>query len=110
MVLESIGQIDAAIPQLEAAERINPTDLETHNALALLLEKSGYKERARVERVKVNALKSSDEKEAAIASLYDEASHHLAAGKATAAAEECRRALQLKTRDAKRHSNVSRAF
>src|SRR6202011_904687 len=82
MLLASTGQTDAAVQQLKSAERINPADLETHNALASLLEKSGYKERARVETVKVNALKSGGEKEAAIANLYEEASKDLSAGNA----------------------------
>jgi tetratricopeptide (TPR) repeat protein len=110
MLLASSGQTDAAIQQLEAAERINPAELKIHNALASLLEQSGDRERARVEKVKVNALKSSGERAATIASLYQEASQYLSAGNAKGAAEDYRKALQLDPRDSKLHFNLSLAF
>ena len=42
-LLARTGQTDAGIRELEAAERINPSDIETHKQLALLLEKAGNK-------------------------------------------------------------------
>lgn len=110
MQLANAGKIAAAIPQLEAAERINPPDLSTHSELALLFEKSGNEQRARIERAKVNALKSTGQKEAALAKFYDEASQYLSIGNARAAAESYRKALQLKPRDARLHYNLSLAL
>jgi tetratricopeptide (TPR) repeat protein len=110
MQLASAGKIAAAILQLEAAERINPSDLATHSELALLFEKSGNEQRARSERAKVNVLKSSSEKEAAIAKFYGEANQYLSAGNAVAAAQSYREALQLKPRDPRLHYNLSLAL
>jgi tetratricopeptide (TPR) repeat protein len=110
MLLASTGKADAAIQQLEAAERINASDLETHSALATLFAKAGANERARVEKAKVNALKSSGEKEAAIAKFYEEANRYLSAGNVKAAAESYQKALQLNPNDAKLHYNLSLAL
>jgi tetratricopeptide (TPR) repeat protein len=110
MQLANAGKITAAISQLEAAERINPSDPATHSELALLFEKSGNEEPARSERAKVNALKSTGEKEAAVAKSYNEASQDLSTGNAGAAARSYRKALQLKPRDARLHYNLSLAL
>jgi tetratricopeptide (TPR) repeat protein len=109
-LLAATGQTDAAIRQLEAAERIAPSDLAIHDALALLQAKAGDKERARLEQAKVNAIKSSAGKEAAIAKFYGEAAQYLSTGNAKAAAESYRKALQLNARDAKLHYNLSLAL
>jgi tetratricopeptide (TPR) repeat protein len=109
-LLASTGQTNAAIPQLEAAERINPSDISTHNQLALLLEQTGNKEGARVERVKLDALKSESDKENAIARFNEKAGESLTAGNAKAAAESYGKALQLSPRDAKLHYNLSLAL
>jgi tetratricopeptide (TPR) repeat protein len=110
MLLANTGQTGTAIQQLEAAQRINPSDLATHHELALLFEKMGDKERANLEQAKINALKSSGDKEAAIAKLYDEATKYLSAGNAKAAAETYRKALQFEPRDAKLRYNLSLAL
>ncbi len=110
MLLASAGRTDASIKELEAAERINPSDLATHKELALLFEKAGDKEHARLEQAKVNALKSGGDREEAIAKFYAEASEYLSTGKAEAAAESYRKALQLKPRDAKLRYNLSLAL
>jgi tetratricopeptide (TPR) repeat protein len=110
MLLASTGKIDAAIRHLEAAERIQPSDPETHRELVLLLDKVGNQERARTERAKLAALKSSGDKENAIARFNEEASQSLLAGNAKAAAESYRKALQLNPRDAKLHYNLSLAL
>jgi Tfp pilus assembly protein PilF len=110
MLLAAAGQTDAAIRQLEAAERIAPSDLAIHDALASLQAKAGDKEHARLEEAKVNAIKSSAGKEAAIAKFYGEAAQYLSAGNAKAAAKSYRKALQLDARDAKLHYNLSLAL
>jgi tetratricopeptide (TPR) repeat protein len=109
-LLAATGQIDAAIRQLEAAERIAPSDLAIHDALASLQAKAGDKEHARLEQAKVNAIKSSADRETAIAKFYGEAAEYLSAGNAKAAAESYRKALQLNARDAKLHYNLSLAL
>ena len=78
--------------------------------LSLLFERAGDKERARAEKAQVNALKSSGDKEVAIAKFYQEATRYLSAGDAKAAAESYRKALQLNPRDAKLHYNLSLAL
>jgi tetratricopeptide (TPR) repeat protein len=110
VLLASAGEADAAIQQLEAAERINPSDPETHSALALLFEKAGDKARARAEKSKVDALKSSGDRETAIAKLYQEANQYLSAGNPKAAAESYERALQFNARDPRLHYNLSLAL
>ena len=109
-LLAGTGQTDAAIRQLEAAERTAPSDLAIHDALASLQAKAGDKEHARLEQAKVDAIKSSADKEAAIARFYGEASQYLSAGNAKAAAESYRKALQLNAGDAKLHYNLSLAL
>lgn len=106
----STGQTDAAIRQLEAAERIQPSDAEIHRELASLLDKAGNQERARAERTKLAALKSIDDREKAISRLNEEASKSLLAGKARAAAESYRKAIELNSHDAKLHYNLSLAL
>jgi tetratricopeptide (TPR) repeat protein len=110
MLLASSGKTDAAIQQLEAAERINPSDLETHSALALMFEKAGDKERAGAEKAKVHALKSSSDREAAIAKFYEQANQYLSSGNVKAAADNYRNALQLNPRDPKLRYNLSLAL
>jgi tetratricopeptide (TPR) repeat protein len=110
MLLASTGKTGAAIQELGVAERINPSDLETHHELSLLFDRTGDKERARAEKAQVNALKSSGDKEQAVAKFYQEATRYLSAGDAKAAAESYRRALQLNPRDAKLHYNLSLAL
>jgi tetratricopeptide (TPR) repeat protein len=110
ILLASAGQADASMKELEAAERINPSDLATHQELASLFEKAGDKEHARIEKAKVNALKSSGDREVAIAKFYAEASEYLSAGNAKAAAESYRKALRLNPRDAKLRYNLSLAL
>jgi len=110
MCLAATGQTDAAIQQLEAAERSAPSDLAIHDALASLQEKAGDTEHARLERGKVDVLKSSAGKEEAMAKLYGEAAQYLSAGDAKAAADSYRKALQLNARDAKLHYNLSLAL
>ncbi|MFZ0760076.1 MAG: tetratricopeptide repeat protein [Candidatus Sulfotelmatobacter sp.] len=110
MLLLSAGQADAAIQQLEVAERINPSDPATHAELALLFEKAGDKEHAHLEQAKVDALKSSGDKEAAIAKFYEQANQYLSAGNAKTAAETYRKALQLDPRDARLRYNLALAL
>lgn len=110
ILLASAGQTNASIKELKAAERINPSDVATHSELALLFEKTEDKEHARVEQDKVDALKSGGDREAAIAKFYAEAGEYLSAGKAKAAAESYRKALQLNPRDAKLRYNLSLAL
>lgn len=110
MLLAAAGQTNAAIRQLEAAEQTAPSDLTIHDALASLQAKAGDKERARLEQAKIDAIKSSAGKEAAIARFYSEAAGYLSAGNAKAAAESYRKALQLDARDAKLHYNLSLAL
>jgi tetratricopeptide (TPR) repeat protein len=104
------GRTDDAIQQLQAAERIRPSDAETHHQLALLLEKAGETERARGERARFAALKSEGDKEAAIARFNAEGNRFLSAGNPKAAAENYRKAVQLKPRDGKLHYNLSLAL
>jgi tetratricopeptide (TPR) repeat protein len=110
MLLASSGKTEAAIQQLKAAERVNPSDTETHKELALLLEKTGEKEGAHNERTEIAALKSSSDRENAIARLNEEANQSLAAGNAKAAAEAYRKAMELNVRDPKLHYNLSLAL
>jgi tetratricopeptide (TPR) repeat protein len=108
--LARLGKTNDAIQQLQAAERIRPSDAETHHQLALLLEKAGETERARGERARFTALKSEGDKEAAIARFNDEGNRFLSAGNPKAAAENYRKAVQLKPSDGKLHYNLSLAL
>src|SRR6202165_5221321 len=99
------GKTNEAIQQLQVAERIRPSDAETHHQLALLLEKAGETERARAERARFTALKSEGDKEAAIAKFNDEGNRFLSADNPKAAAENYRKAVQLKPSDGKLHYN-----
>jgi len=110
MLLANAGHTDAAIPQLKAAERINPSDIEIHKELALLFEKTGEQEGTRFEKARLAALKSDSDKEAAIARFSQEASEDLAAGNAKAAAESYGKAVQLSPRDPKLRYNLSLAL
>src|SRR5216683_2973167 len=85
-------------------------DPAAHHELALLLEKTDAKERARAERAKLAALKSNSDKESAIARFNDEANQYLAAGNAKAAAESYGKALQFNPRDPKLRYNLSLAL
>ena len=109
-MLASTGRTDAAIRQLQAAERIQSSDPVIHRELASLLDKAGNKERARAERTKLAALKSTDDRENAISRLNEEASESLLAGNAKAAAESYRKAIELNPHDAKLHYNLSLAL
>jgi tetratricopeptide (TPR) repeat protein len=109
-LLANAGQTDAALQQLKAAERIKPSDLATHNELALLFEKIGDKEHSKLERAQVSTLKSSIDKDAAIAEFYDEAGTYLSAGNAKSAADTYRKALLIDPRDAKLRYNLSLAL
>ena len=104
------GKTSEAIQQLQAAERIRPSDAETHHQLALLLEKAGETERARGERARFTALKSEGDKEAAIARFNAEGNRFLSAGNPKAAAENYRKAVQLKPSVGKLHYNLSLAL
>src|SRR4029077_17699456 len=73
-------------------------------------EKTGDKERAGAERVKLAALKSASDKENTIARLNEEANQYLSAGNAKAAAETYRKALRLNPGDPKLHYNLSLAL
>ena len=108
--LARLGKTNDAIQQLQAAERIRPSDAETHHQLALLLEKAGETERARSERARFTALKSEGDKEAAIARFNDEGNRFLSAGNPKAAAENYRKAVQLKPSDGRLHYNLSLAL
>jgi len=110
MLLANTGHTDAAIPQLKAAERINPSHIETHKALALLFDKTGDQEGTRVEKAKLAALKSDNDKETAIARLNGKASEDLSAGNVKAAAESYGKAVQLGPRDPKLRYNLSLAL
>lgn len=108
--LARLGKTNDAIQQLQAAERIRPSDAETHHQLALLLEKAGETERARGERARFTALKSEGDKGAAIARFNDEGNRFLSAGNPKAAAENYRKAVQLKPSNGRLHYNLSLAL
>jgi len=109
-LLVSAGRTDDAIRQLQEAERMNPADAEIHRQLVLLLEKTGRKVDAQVERSRLAALQSRADKDIEIGRLNEEASQLLGAGNAKAAAEKYQRAVQLNSRDAKLRYNFSLAF
>jgi tetratricopeptide (TPR) repeat protein len=110
VVLASAGKTSDAIQQFSAAERMNPSDPEIHEQLASLFEKTGDKERARVERSRLAALKTTADKEGAVAKLNAEANQYLLAGNAKSAAESYRKAMQINPRDAKLHYNLALAL
>jgi tetratricopeptide (TPR) repeat protein len=110
MLLAAAGKPEVAIQQLEAAERINPSDIEISKELAFLFEKTGHRERARVEQGKVAALKSGDEKDSAIAKLSEKGGKDLEAGDAKAAVQSYRQAVELNPDNAKLRFNLSLAL
>jgi tetratricopeptide (TPR) repeat protein len=109
-LLADRGQAHAAIVQLQAAERIHPSDPEIHDALGTLLEKTGNKEAAQAERAKLSSLKSALDKDSTIARLNADASQYLSAGNPKEAVQSYRKAVQLNPRDAKLHYNLSLAL
>ena len=110
MLLAAAGKPEVAIQQLDAAERINPSDIEISKELASLFEKTGNKEGARVEKGRVAALKSGDEKDRAIAKLSETGGKDLEAGNAKAAVQSYRQAVQLNPGNAKLRFNLSLAL
>lgn len=104
------GQTSAAIVQLEAAERIRPSDPEIHDALGSLFERAGNREKARAERARLASLKSAADKDSTIAKFNQDASQYLTAGNPKAAAETYRKAVLLNPGDAKLHYNLSLAL
>src|SRR5271156_1357786 len=110
MLLAAAGKPEVAIQQLEAAERIKPSDIEISKELASLFEKTGNKERARIENGKVVALKSGDEKDIAIAKLSEQGDKYLEAGSVKTAVHSYQQAVQLNPGNAKLHFNMSLAL
>ena len=109
-LLASAGRTDDAIRQLQEAERMNPADAEIRRQLLLLLDKTGRKATAQVERSKLAVLQSQAGKDQEIGKLNEEASRLLGTGNAKAAAGEYQRAVQLNPRDAKLRYNFSLAL
>ena len=107
LAYKGLHQLEAAIRQLQAAERIDPGNPDVHTQLVPLLEKAGRKEEARVEKGKLAALLSRENTDNEISKLNEEANQLLAAGDAKAASEKYQRAVQLNPKDAKLRYNLS---
>ena len=109
-LLAEAGQTDAAIQQLQVAERIDSADLEIHSELLSLLQNSGRKEEAQREKGKLTALQSRTNTDQQIGKLNEEANQLLASGNAAAAAEKYQTVVHLNPKDAKLRYNLSLAL
>lgn len=113
------NRLACAIPAFEASLQLQHQNWEAHYYLAQALLRKGDETRADREMetaraqggaAMLAALKADIEKESAISKLVSAANQNLASGKASAAADNYRKAIELNSRDPKLHYNLSVAL
>ncbi len=110
LALAHSGRRKEAIQEFQAAEKISPQELEPHQQLASLYDKTGKIDQAKTERARLAKLSGQGQASAEAGRLNEQANKLLAAGNARAAADSYRRALQLVPNDAQMHYNLSLAL
>src|SRR5215469_12963218 len=105
-----MARTDAAIQQLQAAEKIKPSSPDVYDQLALLFRKNGQQELAQKERIEAAEFRSRANGQAEAAELNAQANESLARGNARAAADAYRKALRLDPSNPRLHYNLSLAL